>query len=320
MAAGTTRGDGANVKAVKVFVAGATGVLGHRAVGLLIGHGHAVTGVARGPARAELLRSLGATPASVDLFDTDAVRAAVQGHDVVFNLATHIPAPSRMAMPGAWKENDRLRTEASRHLADATIAADIGRFVQESIAFVYRPNGDNWIDESSPVDAVANIRSALAAESNAARVTEAGGSGVALRFAAFYGPDSNTTQAMVRMARRRVALGAAPAAFVSSITSDDAASAVLATLSAPPGVYNVGDDEPVTRREFFAALADALGVPPPVVAPAALAKALGKKAAAPFRSQRLSNRRFRQATGWAPTNASVHQGWPVVVAALAHHH
>ena len=84
---------------------------------------------------------------------------------------------------------------------------------------------------------------------------------------------------------------------MSSITTDDAAAAVVASLSAPAGLYNVGDDEPVTRRDFFAALAGALGVRPPRIAPAGLAKLGGAKASVLVRSQRVSNRAFVEATG-----------------------
>lgn len=160
------------------------------------------------------------------------------------------------------------------------------------------------------------MATAVVAESNAARFNDAGGAAVILRFAAFYGPDSNITEMMVRFARKRIALGAGPDAFVSSITTDDAAAAAVAALSAPAGLYNVGDDEPVTRREFFGCLADALGVRPPVIAPAALSKLGGKLASVLVRSQRVSNARFRQVTGWSPVYGSVRQGWPMVVAAL----
>jgi len=234
---------------------------------------------------------------------------------VVCNLATHIPSPARMAMPGAWAENDRIRTEASRNLVDAALAGGAQRYVQESIAFLYRHARDEWIDESSPIDPVANLRSATVAESNAARVTAAGAIGVVLRFAAFYGPDSDTTLGMIRLAKRRIAIGAGPNEYVSSITTDDAASAVMASLSVAAGLYNVGDDEPVTRREFFAALAGALGVRPPFIAPAGIAKLGGAKASVLTRSQRVSNRRFVEATGWKPRSRSVHDGWPIVIAA-----
>ena len=307
---------GRELDGVNVFVAGATGVLGRRAVALLVAQGHDVTGIARTDEREALLRRLGAAATRIDIFDIDAVRAAVTGFDVVCNLATHIPPPRQMAKNGAWADNDRLRTEASRNLADAAAGGGAARFIQESIAFLYRSAGDAVIDESSPVDPIANVKTAAVAEANAARVNDAGGAAVILRFAAFYGPDSDSTETMVRLARRRIALGAGPDAFVSSITTDDAASAVVAALSAPAGIYNVGDDEPVTRREFFACLARALDVHPPFIAPAALSKLGGEKASVLARSQRVSNARLRQATGWAPRYRSVREGWPMVVAAL----
>ena len=153
------------------------------------------------------------------------------------------------------------------------------------------------------------------AESNAARVTAAGSTGVVLRFAAFYGPDSDSTLDMIRLAKRRIAISAGPNGYMSSITTDDAASAVVASLSAPAGLYNVGDDEPVTRREFFATLAGVLGVRPPFIAPAGLAKLGGAKAAVLTRSQRVSNRHFVDATGWKPTHPTVREGWPAVISA-----
>jgi nucleoside-diphosphate-sugar epimerase len=302
---------------MKAFVAGATGVLGRRAVALLVAAGHDVSALARSEARAELVRALGARPVRVDVFDPDALRPAVTGHDVVCNLATHIPSTGRMAAPGAWAENDRIRVEACRNLVDAALAEGAHRYVQESITFLYRDGGDEWIDESSPIDPVANLRSAAVAESNAARVTTAGATGVILRFAAFYGPDSGSTLDMIRLAKRRIALGAAPNAYVSSITTDDAASAVVASLSAPAGVYNVGDDEPVPRRQFFTVLAAALGVRPPFVAPAGLARLGGAKASVLTRSQRVSNRLFVEATGWKPVCPSVREGWPLVLAAVS---
>src|ERR1019366_9776418 len=106
-----------------------------------------------------------------------------------------------------------------------------------------------------------------------------------------------------------------PDAYMSSLPTDDAAAAVVSSLGAPAGLYNVGDDDPVTRRDFFAALAGALGVGPSRIAPAGLARLGGSKASALVRSQRVSNGAFVQAAGWKPAQRSVREGWPVVVAA-----
>jgi nucleoside-diphosphate-sugar epimerase len=300
---------------MKVFVAGATGVLGRRVVSRLVTAGHDVSALARSDGRAALLSTLGASPVRADLFDPEAMRRAVAGHEVVCNLATHIPPIAKAARRGAWTENDRIRTDGSRNVVDGVLAGGVQRYVQESIAFLYRDGGSDWLDESSPIDPVGHLRSATVAESNAARVTTSGGTGVVLRFAAFYGPDSDTSLATIKLARRRVAFGAGPNRYMSSITTDDAAAAVVASLSAPAGLYNIGDNEPVTCREHFGALADALGVRPPFIAPEALAKLGGPTVSAVTRSQRLSNRAFVEATGWVPAHASVRDGWPMVVAA-----
>lgn len=306
---------------MKVFVAGATGVLGKRAVARLVTEGHDVTGVARTPEKAELLRRLGARPVHVDLFDPAAVKQAVAGHDVVCNLATHIPRMSKAGMPGAWDDNSRIRSEASRNLVDAAVAAGASRFVQESISFVYEDGGDAWLDEDAPVTVVPFIQSVLDAEANAARFTEAGGVGVVLRFALFYGPDSHTTADAVRMARLGVApvLGAANG-WQSSISTDDAASAVAAALRAPAGIYNVADDEPLTKREWADVMATAAGARRAVMAPVAVVRLAGSRAHPLSRSQRVSNRRFKEATGWAPTDRSVREGLPPVAAEICRGH
>ncbi len=302
---------------MKALVVGATGVLGRRVVPLLVAAGYDVNALARSEARVELVRELGAEPVHADVFDPEAVRGLVAGRDLVCNLATHIPPPARMAWPGAWTENDRIRTEVSRNLAQAVRAHGSARYVQESVTLLYGDGGTAWLDESSPIDPVANLRSATVAESNATGVTAEGADAVILRFAMFYGPDSDSTIATIRLARRRIAMGAGPDRYVSSITTDDAAAAVVASTSAPPGLYNVVDDEPVTNRDYFAALADALGVRAPRIAPVGLAKLGGPKASVLVRSQRVSNRAFVDATGWSPLHRSVRDGWPVVVDEVA---
>ena len=54
---------------MKVFVTGATGVLGRPTVAQLIAAGHEVRGVARSEDAALGLKAAGAEPAHVDLFD-----------------------------------------------------------------------------------------------------------------------------------------------------------------------------------------------------------------------------------------------------------
>lgn len=103
--------------------------------------------------------------------------------------------------------------------------------------------------------------------------------------------------------------------FASSIYTPDAGSAVLASLNLPAGTCNVVDKNPVSFRVFLQSLAEAVHVPKPFRFPGALGKAaLGGVWSYLSRSQRVSNARFKKASGW---KASVVEGWPLVAAALS---
>jgi 2-alkyl-3-oxoalkanoate reductase len=301
----------------KVFVAGATGVVGRRVVARLLAAGADVTGVGRNDRRLAELRTLGAAPAEVDLFDPDAVAQAVAGHDVVCNLATAIPTGERAADPAAWDMTKRLRREGSRNLVDAALATGASRYVQESLILLYADGGDDVLDEDAPLDPTAITAAALDAEAQAERFAAGGGAGVALRFGLFYGFDSaHSVEAMeATLAGRPHELGPADS-YRPSVTTDDAAAAVVAAFGAPSGVYNVAD-RPVRRGEFVDALARALGVPtaePPTIVPD-----LPPEHRTMLRSLRASSDRLTEATGWRPRVASAREGWPFVVAELRRH-
>lgn len=171
------------------------------------------------------------------------------------------------------------------------------------------------LTEDDRVELPGYARSTLDAEEAARRFGETGGAWVVLRFAFFYGPGSHHVDDYVRSLRRRIAPAFGGDSYVSSIHTDDAGSAVAAALRAPSGIYLVGDDEPVTRREYFELLAAALGVAPPRIPPRALGRLGGSMAAPLMRSNRIANARFKEATGWRPRYPSVREGWPAVVAA-----
>jgi nucleoside-diphosphate-sugar epimerase len=188
--------------------------------------------------------------------------------------------------------------------------------VQESFALIYPDRGDAWIDESVAVSPAGYAESVLDAERSASRFTDGGGTGVILRFAALYGPDSTLAE-MIRVLRKGwSALPGDPRAYFSSLAQDDAAAAVVAALGAPPGTYNIGDDEPLRRAEWAGSLASALGLPRPKPFPPWVARLGGSAMRFMSRSERISNRKFRDATGWRPTYASAHDAWSDVVESL----
>lgn len=299
---------------MRIFVAGATGVIGRRLVPLLVNAGAQVTGVARSAAKSAQLKRQGATPIRVSLFDPAALEEAVAGHQIVINVATRIPSGAKALLPGAFNENIRLRQEASQYLVAAAMAARAHRFVQESFTPVYPARGNDWIDESVPIKPSKYLESVRDAESATDEFTNSGGIGVVLRFSMFYGPDSSLTHDVVKAVRKGIApIFGGSEGYMSSIWIDDAAAAVVAALKVPPGVYNVTDDIPLKRREAFDLLAAALGAKSPRIPPRWATMLAGSIGETLGRSQRLSNAKFRQAAGWAPKVPSVREGWKLLV-------
>jgi nucleoside-diphosphate-sugar epimerase len=206
---------------VRLLVTGGTGVLGRSLRPLAEDAGHELAM----PAREEL-----------DLFAPAAVADAVRGVDGVLHLATRIRTLDRVSDPDAWRENDRLRADASRILVDAAIAAGAAVYVQPTVTFVYPANGP--ASEDTPVREVLPIlRSSLAAEQQTERFARAGGRGVVLRFGLLDGPGTWYDQPM--------------GDFGATLHISDAGRALLSALSLPSGIYNVcRDGERVSAERF----------------------------------------------------------------------
>lgn len=302
-----------------VFVTGATGVIGRHALPRMVARGHRVTAIGRSAEKRAWLASVGARPVELDLFDPDAVRRALAEAEtqVVVNLATHIPSSAlAMMLPWAWRENSRIRREGSATLVDAALEAGVRRFVQESFAPVYEDGGREWITESWPVRPAPYGRAVLDAEHAVERFSAGGGIGVVLRFAGFYGPDPFLRTIVRTVERGWSPLPGAPDAFWSTLAHEDAATAVVASLDVPAGIYNVCDDEPRTRQDFAEVVARAVDARMPRPMPRWMGVLGGAMGEMLSRSQRMSNRKLRRTSGWGPRWRSVREGLPAAVEAL----
>jgi nucleoside-diphosphate-sugar epimerase len=303
---------------MKVFVAGATGVLGRATVPRLIAAGHQVSGVARSPEKARQLRAQGAEAVEVDLFDLAQMRTALAGCDAAVHMATHIPPMTKAWRTKAWAINDRLRREGTAVLTQAARHAGVSRLVKESVCFFYTDQGDAWIDEDSPLDEQPFARASLDAERAAVGFTAAGASGVALRFGLFYSADARSLNESLSLARRGIGpMIGRPESYQPSIHVDDAATAVVAALHAPPGYYNVAD-RPITKGQWNDAFASAFGIDKHLRAtPKAVLAAAGKKASVMAASRRVCSQRFTDATGWSPAQSDACVGLKTVADAWA---
>ncbi len=300
---------------MKILFTGATGVLGRAAVPLLVADGHDVIAISRSPEEAVWLEETGARPEPIDLFDPSAIDRGVAGVDTVVHFATAIPPMSKMTKRRSWETNDRLRSRATGILVDAAIANDVPRFVQQSVTFAYHDGGDTWLDEDSRLAPGWDVLdSALDAEAHVDRFREADGTGVTLRLSRLYGPGKASADFVAGVADRKVPVVGTGDNYVSSIHVADVASALAAAMTAPDGTYNVTDDEPVTSAVYTDTLAELLDAPRPRRMPGLVARlAVGKAVTLLTTSQRVSNRRFREATGWKPVFPSVREGWRNVV-------
>lgn len=293
---------------MKIFVTGATGVMGRAASTALLTAGHSVTGLARTPAKADELEAMGVCPVQGTLFDHDSLAVAFAGCDVVCNMATHIPVGRSGIRPGAWRVNDRIRSEGSRIVSEASRAAGVRRLVQESVSFVYADKGEDWIDEDDPIAVTQAAEPVVVAETHAERFADSSRVGVVLRFGGIIGDDALTRWRLAR-ARAGHAVGIGrPDSWMHVVHPDDVGSAVVAALGAPSGIYNVGA-EPVRRGDVVAAFGAASGNDEGSFYRGLALRLGGGRLEWLTRSQRVSSDRFARTAGWKAEQPEFGQHW-----------
>lgn len=293
---------------MRVAVTGATGVLGTAAVRALVDAGHDVVALARTAAKARTVEQWGARAAQVSLFDRDELAGVFDGCEVVCSLATRIPFGLRAARSSAWQENDRLRTEGVRRVVEAARLAHVRRVVQESVSLVYADQGDDWIDEQSPLDINTANEPVCVAESHVQGFQSDLRQGVVLRFGLIVGDDV-MTRFWVRMARagRPVGIGS-PEGWVHAVHTDDLGPALAVAVTASGGIYNVGA-RPVRRHDLVQAYALAAGRESAGFMGPFLRRVSGNRAEPVSRSLRVSSERFIDRTGWMPTRPHFEPSW-----------
>jgi 2-alkyl-3-oxoalkanoate reductase len=302
---------------VRVFVAGATGAIGHPLLPRLVAAGHEVTGTTRSEARAEGIRAAGARPAVCDTLDAPALRAAVAeaAPDVVVHQLTALPHRFEPRDASLYDATNRVRREATRTLVEA--AGESGaRVVCQSVAFAYAPAGGPIKEEDDPLftDAPEPFGTAVATIAEMERrVLDAGG--IVLRYGWFYGPGTyyGAGGSMTADIRRRRFPVVGPGTGLSSfIHTDDAAAATVAAVErGAPGVYNIVDDEPAEMREWLPVFAAANGGRRPLRIPVWLARLVAGRFVAVLATELrgASNAKARRELGWEPQWASWREGF-----------
>jgi nucleoside-diphosphate-sugar epimerase len=192
----------------RIFLAGASGVIGQRLIPRLVKAGHVVCGMTRSPSKTELLCHLGAQPILCDVFDREALIRVVHDSepDVILNELTDLPDDAAQIRALA-DLNARIRTEGTWNLIDAARRSGSPKILAQSVAWQL-PDGPD-------AQAVEELERSVLAES-----------GVVLRYGQFYGPGTYNEQR--KPAEPRVDI-------------DRAAERTVKALGAPTGIVVITD-------------------------------------------------------------------------------
>jgi 2-alkyl-3-oxoalkanoate reductase len=296
-------------------------VIGRPLVRQLLAAGHEVTGMTRREDRADELRVTGATAVVCDVFDQTALDSVVAEAEpeVVVNQLTSLPKEYNPRRASFYEATDRVRREGGHNLVEAARAAPVRRFLTQSIAFLYAPEGE-WVkgEDGRPFDdAPGHFRSAVEVmlEHEREVVSSTDFEGLVLRYGQFYGPgtyyapDGHLGREVRR--RRFPVVGTGTGTF-SFLHVEDAAGATVAALDhGTPGIYNIVDDEPAPLSEWLPVYADALGAKPPRRVPVWLAKLVagGSVAAMATQLRGASNAKAKAELGWRPRYPSWREGF-----------
>jgi nucleoside-diphosphate-sugar epimerase len=308
---------------MRVFVAGATGVIGRQLVPRLVTAGHEVIGMTRSESKQAVLEELGATPVVADALDPDQVADAVARSkpEVIVHQLTAIGALDLRHFDRDFALTNRLRTEATDYLLSAGHAVGVRRFVAQGIATygLYARIGGPVKSEEDPLDPtpVPEMRETFAAIRHledavlGARWTE----GIVLRYGAFYGPGTTMApgeEQFELIRKRKFPVVGDGAGVWSFIHVADAADATVAAIErGSRGVYNVVDDDPTPVAEWLPALAQTLGAKKPMRVPRFVGKLFTGEAGVMMMTalRGASNAKAERELGWRPAHPSWRQGF-----------
>ncbi|MGA7122706.1 MAG: NAD(P)-dependent oxidoreductase [Polyangiaceae bacterium] len=294
---------------MRIFVAGASGAIGQPLIAELLRQGHTVTGMTRSDAGGERVSRLGASVAQISAFDRAAVEQALRRSraEVVVDELTALP-PHPSGMAAAAPGDRRLRLEGGGNLYAAALACGVRRYAQQASAFFLRP-GVGLADESEglAVDASPSVAASARTytELEARVLAPSRMEGVALRYGFFYGPntwyDRDGAAAAQARSQEIPIIGDGNGVW-SWVHVEDAAVATAAALTAPPGIYNIVDDDPSPLNHWLPQFARWLGAPPPPRVTVEQARTMGGEDAVYYgtRLRGASNAKAKEILKFAP--------------------
>lgn len=306
---------------MRVLVAGASGAIGRPLSRQLSAAGHEVTGITSNPANVAAIEEDGARAVVCDALDAEALTAAVAEArpEIAISQLTRLPKDDFDPRTIDYGPTNRARGEGGRNLLEAARAAGARRFITQSIAFIYAPEGGMVKSEEAPIwfEAPEPFASGeLATAEHEREVLGAEGiEGLVLRYGFLYGPATyyatdGGTGRRVR-ARRFPLVGRSEGVFSFVHVEDAAAATVAACERGAPGIYNVVDDDPAAMRDWLPFYAEVLGAKRPLRVPALIARVFGGSFATVMATELrgAANAKAKAELGWQPRYPSWRQGF-----------
>jgi nucleoside-diphosphate-sugar epimerase len=307
---------------MRVFVAGATGVVGRHLVPALIAAGHEVTGTTRSPAKAAGLQAAGATAVIVDGLDRRAVVDAVKAAhpDVIVHQMTALASMrSFRNFDKEFAGTNELRVRGTDYLLEAARQAGTRRFIAQSfIGWNNARTGSSVKTEDDPLDPdpLPSTRQSMAAIRHVEEtVPGAVPEGLVLRYGFFYGHGASDSMLGPVRKRQMPVIGGGTGIWSFCEVTDAATATAAAVSRGAPGLYNIVDDDPAPVREWLPYLSQCLGVKPPMRVPAWLGALLAGPLVVSLMTQARGsvNEKAKRELGWTPGYASWREGFPVWV-------
>ena len=256
---------------MRVFVAGATGVIGQYLVPGLVSAGHDVTASTRSPAKAGRLKDQGAAPVIVDGLDRQAVLRAVtaaQPEVIIHQMTALTGMRSFRHFDKEFAVTNELRSDGTDYLLDAATRAGTRRFIAQSFTgWTNARDGGTVKTEEDPLDPhpLAVTASTLAAIRHLEEVVpETVPEGLVLRYGILYGHGASGALLEAVRKRQLPVIGGGTGVWSFTEVTDAAAATVAAVSRGAPGIYNVVDDDPAPVAQWLPYLASCLGAKPPL--------------------------------------------------------
>ena len=307
---------------MKIFLAGATGVMGRHLIAPLIEAGHEVIGTTRSDAKAGAIRAAGGKPVVLDALDRDAVITAVTdaAPDVVIHQLTAISRADFKRFDDAFAVTNELRTKGLDYLLEAACQAGAKRFIAQSFTGWTNPHSGSAVkteeDPLDPAPAAAAVRTLAAIRHVESTVPAAIGiDGLVLRYGSFYGPGTSFDRGgeiYDAVTKRKLPIVGGGTGVFSFVHIKDAGRiTAIAVERGRPGVYNVVDDEPAPVATWLPYYAEIIGAKKPLRAPAWLVRPmLGEFGVAMMTTMRGSaNGKAKVEFGWTPSYPSWRDGF-----------